>query len=95
MSTGPVRSSHPGIIAWFFSPVRGAQNVVSESTQFFAVAVRPGDVVGPVPEPQSMALVLLALGAGRWRGVGGQSEALALRVFRLLCGFGGVGLQPR
>jgi hypothetical protein len=29
----------------------------------YAVAVRLGDVAAPVPEPQTLALVLLALGA--------------------------------
>ena len=29
----------------------------------YAVAVRPGDVAAAVPEPQTLALALLALGA--------------------------------
>ena len=53
----------PGIFAWFFRSDDGVQFTGSESNQFFAVAVRPGDVTAPVPEPQTLALALLALGA--------------------------------
>ena len=53
----------PGIDAWGFSPDFGFQFTGSESLVLFAVAVRPGDVTAPVPEPQTLALALLALGA--------------------------------
>lgn len=55
--------STPGINAWFFFPNSGGQDVNSEVDWFFAVAVRPGDVTASVPEPQTLALALLALGA--------------------------------
>ena len=53
----------PGITAWLFFPDLGNQYDDSETYRFFAVAVRPGDVTAPVPEPQTLALALLALGA--------------------------------
>ncbi len=53
----------PGIRAWVFSPAGGFQFDFSQNLQFFAVAVRPGDVAASVPEPQTLALALLAFGA--------------------------------
>ena len=53
----------PGIRAWVFFPGFGSQSFGSETSRLFAVAVRPGDVTAPVPEPQTLALALLALGA--------------------------------
>jgi hypothetical protein len=52
-----------GTSARFFSPALGIPTIGSQGTQFFAVAVRPGDVIASVPEPQTLALALLALGA--------------------------------
>ena len=49
--------------AWRFSPDSGGQSVGNQNVRFFAVAVRPGDVAASVPEPQTLALALLALGA--------------------------------
>lgn len=59
----------PGVFAFSFSPDRGSQFRDVETNRRFAVAVRPADVAAAVPEPQSLALVLLALGAGAvaWR----------------------------
>jgi len=53
----------PGFLAWYFLPVNGFQSGDFQYFQFFAVAVRPGDVAASVPEPQTLALALLALGA--------------------------------
>ena len=53
----------PGTHAWTFYPGLGDQPIASEGFRLFAVAVRPGDVTAPVPEPQTLALALLALGA--------------------------------
>ncbi len=50
--------------AWFFNVTQGAQANLTKIGGLFAVAVRPGDVTASVPEPQSLALVLLGLGAG-------------------------------
>jgi hypothetical protein len=47
----------PGKFAWLLNPVTGLQNPAFQSDQIFAVAVRA------VPEPQTLALALLALGA--------------------------------
>jgi len=58
--------------AWDFNSFGGIQDYASKNVEFYAVAVRPGDVTtsvppgdGPpsVPEPQTLALALLALGA--------------------------------
>lgn len=49
--------------AWSFGSVSGVQNTGFLLDPLFAVAVRPGDVAAAVPEPQTLALVLLALGA--------------------------------
>ncbi|AOF83590.1 PEP-CTERM -sorting domain protein [Methyloversatilis sp. RAC08] len=48
--------------AWIFGP-SSFQGVTEKSNALRAVAVRPGDVATSVPEPQTLALVLLALGA--------------------------------
>ena len=53
----------PGILAWGFNPDFGFQLDDVQGSQLFAVAVRPGDVAASVPEPQTLALALLALGA--------------------------------
>ena len=49
--------------ALLFDTGVGGQGVVRKIHPFYAVAVRPGDVVARVPEPQTLALALLALGA--------------------------------
>lgn len=50
--------------AWVFSTRNGIQAISSKANQFYAMAVRPGDVtVAGVPEPQTYALVLMGLSA--------------------------------
>jgi hypothetical protein len=49
--------------AWVFGTVVGSQGLDGKGTALYAVAVRPGDVAASVPEPQTLALALLALGA--------------------------------
>ena len=49
--------------AWLFRPGDGGQAYDGKIVRLRAVAVRPGDVVASVPEPQTLALALLALGA--------------------------------
>ena len=49
--------------AWSFYTNFGSQSFDGKNFAFYAVAVRPGDVTASVPEPQTLALVLLALGA--------------------------------
>jgi len=50
--------------AWYFHTGFGSQgHIRSKGWALSAVAVRPGDVAASVPEPQTLALALLALGA--------------------------------
>ena len=49
--------------AWDFSAGNGGQFTGAKLYALYAVAVRPGDVTASVPEPQTLALALLALGA--------------------------------
>jgi hypothetical protein len=48
-------------LAWYFYAGNGLQNVVVKDGQLYALAVRSGDVVAEVPEPESLALVLVGL----------------------------------
>ena len=60
--SGTVYAPNP-TLAWYFHTRGGNQDLVPPSAALFAVAVHPGDVAASVPEPQTLALVLLALGA--------------------------------
>jgi len=58
----------PGVSAWTLRAATGELRDDNEAFGFFAVAVRPGDV-SAVPEPTTLALVLLGLsafGVARW-----------------------------
>ena len=50
-------------VAWGFGTLGGFQIGDDKSSALYAVAVRPGDAGSSVPEPQTLALALLALGA--------------------------------
>lgn len=66
-------------IAWSFFTRGGWQGVCDELPQEYAVAVRLGDVVDGVPEPQTLVLVLLGLVAtivSRRRRVGQRVRVL-------------------
>ena len=52
-----------GLNAWIFFPDNGGGGAVGQFNRVYAVAVRPGDVTASVPEPQTLALALFALGA--------------------------------
>ena len=52
-----------GNSAWRYYPAGGGQRGAGQIDALYAVAVRPGDVTASVPEPQTLALALLALGA--------------------------------
>lgn len=49
--------------AWAFYTYEGSQFYGLESNRYRALAVRDGDIASAVPEPQTLALVLLGLGA--------------------------------
>ena len=49
--------------AWYFRTIGGSQSIGGKGIALYAVAVRPRDVTASVPEPQTLALALLALGA--------------------------------
>ena len=51
------------VFAWGFRTSDGDQFGELKDGQFFAMAVRPGDVAGMVPEPQTYALLLTGLAA--------------------------------
>jgi len=44
----------------------GIQDIASKNTARYALAVRDGDVFAAVPEPQTLALTLLALTGALW-----------------------------
>lgn len=48
-------------LAWFFHNVDGGQGIYAKYLSMYALAVRPGDVTAAVPEPQTLALTLIAL----------------------------------
>lgn len=49
--------------AWYFGTYIGFQADLSQGNAFYVVDVRPGDVTAAVPEPQSLALMLLGAAA--------------------------------
>ena len=50
-------------VAWIFNTIAGFQGISGKSTTSYALAVRTGDVAAAVPEPHTLSLALLALGA--------------------------------
>jgi hypothetical protein len=60
--SGTEYAPDPGF-AWYFDTDDGSQGDGGKDNALYAVAVRPGDVAASVPEPQTLALALLALGA--------------------------------
>ncbi|MGS0755568.1 PEP-CTERM sorting domain-containing protein [Roseateles sp. GG27B] len=57
--TGPVRSPIP--LACGLTPTQAANIISASSKTLYALAVRPADVTAAVPEPQTLALTLIAL----------------------------------
>ena len=60
--SGTAVAGIPGA-AWAFYSDFGSVNAGATDMGFFATAVRQGDVAAPVPVPQTLALVLVAMGA--------------------------------
>lgn len=60
--SGTELTSNPAV-SWYFYTLEGYQFATSKGQELFAVAVRPGDVLTPVPEPQAWLLMLAGLGA--------------------------------
>ena len=48
--------------AWLFGAYDGAQTALHQDGQYYALAVRSGDVMAPVPEPETYAMLLAGLG---------------------------------
>ncbi|WP_418320804.1 DUF1566 domain-containing protein [Piscinibacter sakaiensis] len=48
--------------AWAFNVNSGFQSPAQKTTEYFAMAVRSGDVISAVPEPETYALMLMGLG---------------------------------
>jgi hypothetical protein len=53
---------HPGYCKWSFDSRDGGQYRHGAYGEFYAWAVRPGDVVAAVPEPETYAMLLAGLG---------------------------------
>lgn len=71
-NTGGLRGLQSGIhwlseytpnpnLAWFFDTRNGYQYVANKNEQFYALAVHSGNVMAPVPEPETYALLLAGL----------------------------------
>ncbi len=61
--SGVAYAPFPSDVAWYFVTRYGNQFNVDQYIEFYALAVRPGDVTAAVPAPQVLGLVLVAIGA--------------------------------
>jgi hypothetical protein len=59
--SGTEHASNPLSEAWVFQTDSGWQAPGYKGAPFWAMAVHPGDVGVPIPEPQTYALFLLGL----------------------------------
>ena len=59
--SGTVHALYPASYAWGFYTDYGLQGVTVQRNEFYAWAVRPGDVAA-VPEPETYAMLLAGLG---------------------------------
>ncbi len=60
--SGTAYAPYPAYYAWYFKTVTGYQYLRNPSNEFYAWAVRPGDVAAPIPEPETYAMLLAGLG---------------------------------
>jgi hypothetical protein len=62
--SGTAYAPNPAAYAWDFRPYDSFQDYNSQNNQFYAWAVRPGDVAAPsaAPEPATLALTFAGLG---------------------------------
>ncbi|HMQ72302.1 MAG TPA: PEP-CTERM sorting domain-containing protein [Rubrivivax sp.] len=60
--SGTPHTQAPSAYAWYFYTLNGYQHFSQQSSYYYAVAVRPGDVFA-VPEPASVVMLLAGLGA--------------------------------
>lgn len=69
--SGTVYALAPTNVAWDFITFSGIQANHRQNFEFYAWAVRPGDVSAAVPEPETHAMLLaglgLLVGVARWR----------------------------
>jgi hypothetical protein len=76
--SGTAYAPNPTNFAWRFGTNYGFQYYDLQDGEFFAWAVRPGDVAAPVPEPEAYAMLLAGFGVlgfvARWRRVLGASQ---------------------
>ena len=61
-----VYAPDPARDGWYFLTDLGFQGYGGQSNEFYALAVRPGDVAA-VPEAETYALMLAGLGLIGWR----------------------------
>lgn len=78
VNTGPFTNVQPDVYwlgveyapspqrAWHFYTYDGGQIRGAKGDALYAVAVRPGDVAASVSEPQTLVLVMLAMGTAVW-----------------------------
>jgi|CXWL01.1.fsa_nt_gi hypothetical protein len=69
--SGTVYAPDPASLAWGFGTFNGSQGGTSQNNEFYAWAVRPGDVAAAIPEPETYAMLLAGLGllggVAKWR----------------------------
>jgi hypothetical protein len=64
--------------AWYFNTYYGHQDIDDKLSNPFALAVRPGDVAAPIPEPETYALMLAGLALVGAAGRGGDPPVQGL-----------------
>jgi hypothetical protein len=60
--SGTAYAPYPANFAWFFIASNGPQSYDFQFNEYYAWAVRPGDVAAAVPEPETYAMLLAGLG---------------------------------